>query len=651
MQLNALGRHVALVGFMGAGKTTLGRDARRAARPAVPRPRPGDRGARRQDDPASSSPSAARPGSGGSRSTRSASRARGARAARDLASAAARSRAPTTRERARRARSSCSSTSTSTRPGSACGGSDAAARPGRGASSGGSTTSARRSTARSPTRSSQATTATASCSPPPASTTSAAALDRLGELVPGDGPVALVADSDRDGHLRRAGAGGARRPARLRRTSCRRARRRSDWPVVDAALARAAARPRRDGRRARRRLHDRRRRASRPRPTCAACRGSRCRRRSSARSTRRSAARPAIDIPEGKNLVGAFHWPARVVLDETLLETLPERERRQGMAELVKTRLLAGRKLDVRGAAAYKAALCLRTRTTAAPRRWLNLGHTFAHALEAAADFDLPHGEAVALGLLAALRLSGRDTARGRGGARPAAGRGRPRAGLAGAAARQEAERATRSTSSCSATTGPYVEARPADEVRRELETADRVGSGDAGPGAERRQSRHARPPRPDDLRRALARTSSRRRSTRGRTSSTSPRAAGRRTARASTSTGSTTRTANVDGVVVNPGAWSHYSYAIRDALEILEVPIVEVHLSDIDAPRGVAAALSVVADLAAHRVIGKGPEGYREALEFLAGKVERVTPRLDSARARSSSSRCSSRTSSTSAT
>ena len=44
------------------------------------------------------------------------------------------------------------------------------------------------------------------------------------------------------------------------------------------------------------------------------------------------------------------------------------------------------------------------------PRRFLNLGHTFAHALEAAADFDLPHGEAVALGLLAALRLSGRDT-------------------------------------------------------------------------------------------------------------------------------------------------------------------------------------------------------------------------------------------------
>jgi 3-dehydroquinate synthetase len=117
----------------------------------------------------------------------------------------------------------------------------------------------------------------------------------------------------------------------------------------------------------------------------------------------------AIDIPEGKNLVGAFHWPARVVIDEGLLGTLPEREQRQGLAELVKTELLAARSLDVRGAAAYKAAICLRDPHDHGPRRWLNLGHTFAHGLEAAADFDLPHGEAVALGLLAALRLSGRD--------------------------------------------------------------------------------------------------------------------------------------------------------------------------------------------------------------------------------------------------
>jgi shikimate kinase / 3-dehydroquinate synthase len=119
----------------------------------------------------------------------------------------------------------------------------------------------------------------------------------------------------------------------------------------------------------------------------------------------------AIDLPEGKNLVGAFHWPQRVVIDEALLSTLPERERRQGVAELVKTQLLAGRELEARGAAAYKAGLCLRDPEDRGDRRFLNLGHTFAHALEAAADFELSHGDAVALGLIAALELSGRDTA------------------------------------------------------------------------------------------------------------------------------------------------------------------------------------------------------------------------------------------------
>jgi 3-dehydroquinate dehydratase-2 len=77
-----------------------------------------------------------------------------------------------------------------------------------------------------------------------------------------------------------------------------------------------------------------------------------------------------------------------------------------------------------------------------------------------------------------------------------------------------------------------------------------------------------------------------------------------------------------VDALIVNPGAWSHYSYAIRDALELLEVPFVEVHLSNIEG-REEWRRHSVVADLATRRVIGKGPEGYREALEFLAGTVD----------------------------
>jgi shikimate kinase / 3-dehydroquinate synthase len=126
----------------------------------------------------------------------------------------------------------------------------------------------------------------------------------------------------------------------------------------------------------------------------------------------------AIDLPEAKNLVGSFHWPVRTVIDPALLGTLPEAERRNGMAEVVKTGLLAGERLWdlpdkelVRRCAAYKAALCLRDPHDRGPRHALNLGHTFAHALETASGYALPHGHAVALGLQAALRLSGRDTA------------------------------------------------------------------------------------------------------------------------------------------------------------------------------------------------------------------------------------------------
>jgi shikimate kinase/3-dehydroquinate synthase len=126
----------------------------------------------------------------------------------------------------------------------------------------------------------------------------------------------------------------------------------------------------------------------------------------------------AVNLPEGKNLVGAFHWPESTLIDPALLETLPEAERRAGMAEVLKTGLLAGEPLWelsddelVRRCAAYKAAVCLRDPHERGERAILNLGHTFAHALEAAGGYDrVSHGEAVALGLLAALRLSGLET-------------------------------------------------------------------------------------------------------------------------------------------------------------------------------------------------------------------------------------------------
>ena len=74
------------------------------------------------------------------------------------------------------------------------------------------------------------------------------------------------------------------------------------------------------------------------------------------------------------------------------------------------------------------------------------------------------------------------------------------------------------------------------------------------------------------------------------------------------------------DGVIANPGAWSHYSYAIHDALELFDVPVVEVHLSNID-EREAWRRVSVIEDVVSYRVIGKGPEGYKEAIEWLVSR------------------------------
>ncbi len=77
------------------------------------------------------------------------------------------------------------------------------------------------------------------------------------------------------------------------------------------------------------------------------------------------------------------------------------------------------------------------------------------------------------------------------------------------------------------------------------------------------------------------------------------------------------------DGILINPGAWTHYSYAIRDALELAALPAVEVHLSDVDA-REEFRRHSVIADLCFARVAGKGPAGYREALTRLDEELAR---------------------------
>jgi shikimate kinase / 3-dehydroquinate synthase len=124
-----------------------------------------------------------------------------------------------------------------------------------------------------------------------------------------------------------------------------------------------------------------------------------------------------INLDKGKNLVGAFHFPSWVLTDPRFLATLPAEEHRAGMAEVVKTGLLVGREVwslpeheMIRACAAFKSAVVLSDPYEEGRRAILNLGHTFAHALEAGSGYTVRHGDAVALGLLAALRLSGQPT-------------------------------------------------------------------------------------------------------------------------------------------------------------------------------------------------------------------------------------------------
>lgn len=133
-----------------------------------------------------------------------------------------------------------------------------------------------------------------------------------------------------------------------------------------------------------------------------------------------------VDLPEGKNLVGAFVRPHLVVADLDWLRTLPERELSNGLAETVKMGLLAGgaffddlhlveraRTGDpeallplVLHSVRFKAEVVARDELEGGLRAILNYGHTVGHALEAAAGYALPHGSAVAAGMVAAARLS-----------------------------------------------------------------------------------------------------------------------------------------------------------------------------------------------------------------------------------------------------
>jgi len=134
-----------------------------------------------------------------------------------------------------------------------------------------------------------------------------------------------------------------------------------------------------------------------------------------------------VDTPFGKNLVGAFHPPSAVVADPQTLATLPDREYRAGLAEAVKHGLIADEDYFswmeanaaalvsrqtpaltrlIRRSVEIKGAVVADDERESGKRAILNAGHTVAHALEQATDYRLPHGEAVALGLIVECRIA-----------------------------------------------------------------------------------------------------------------------------------------------------------------------------------------------------------------------------------------------------
>jgi shikimate kinase/3-dehydroquinate synthase len=128
----------------------------------------------------------------------------------------------------------------------------------------------------------------------------------------------------------------------------------------------------------------------------------------------------AVDLPQGKNLVGAFKTPALVLADPLVLRTLPGVEFRCGLAEIAKAALIGDPALFeqlagsgpatltgmIADAARVKVRVVERDLFETGERAWLNLGHTFGHALELISGYDVRHGEAVGLGMIAAAEMS-----------------------------------------------------------------------------------------------------------------------------------------------------------------------------------------------------------------------------------------------------
>ena len=416
-------------------------------------------------------------------------------------------------------------------------------------------------------------------------------------------------------------------------------------------VRRAARRSRDDSRRSRRRARRRGRRrygaASARTSTSAGCRWCRFRRRSSPRSIPPTAARPGWTWPreELRRRVppagrGARrHRDARDPAAEGAgggfrrgdQDGSPGRWRALGAGPADRGDRPRRARRVVFACARYKCGVVAADERDGGLRHVLNLGHTVGHAIEAVGAYSrYRHGEAVGLGLLAALRLSeGRCSRGGRGdsaSSRPAvsmdaawmsrtcstrfgATRSGPPPGSASSSSRSRASPAKGRSSIRVGSDPPWR-----SSIDRWPQRPQPRG------GHARRQLRHPRAPRPGGLRGHLARRAG----------------APDRRLRLRSGLEATFFQTNSEGelveylhrapevadaVVINAGAWTHYSRAIADALDVARLPAVEVHLSDVES-RDDWRRVSVFDGLVLRKVSGKGPEGYREALEALAAEL-----------------------------
>ncbi len=348
-----------------------------------------------------------------------------------------------------------------------------------------------------------------------------------------------------------------------------------------------------------------------------------------------------VDLPEGKNYVGAYHQPSAVLCDPAALETLPPEEAAAGYVEVVKTALIAGGPLwarvrqggepglpEIMGCVRTKLGVVAEDERDGGRRQVLNLGHTVGHAIESATSYSrYRHGEAVGIGLLAALRLSDRDALRAEVSELLAA-RSLPLR-FAGASVDEVLALVARDKKRSGGRV-PFVLVQAPGEVtpgprrrpRRRCGPPSRRCTRHEAPrrGPARRELRRARPPPGDPLRRAHARGA--RGPDQGATPTSSDIAVAFTQTNHEGEYCEALHKAGGDGLILNPGAWTHYSWAIRDALEVAALPAVEVHLSAVD-EREEWRRVSVIRDVCIGTVAGKGAEGYRDALALLRERFE----------------------------